>query len=204
MSRFELFELILLLELDKRFSIEQFQATVSQSAVPSPPLRLAGLVSEFVAGRTCKHQVGERGSAPRRGRHSTIVVPVECICAVAAWWFDRPRQRVVPRSRIPRSTSHFSHGMAFSSSSAQPLEALRRPGMPSDADPGMPSDAGLTFHNPQCGSGRTDAETRDFEAPISRRVPRSDDFAPRPIGHSAMPRVGERGSAPKGGVITII
>ena len=38
-SQFELFELILLLQLDKRFSIERFEPTVSQSAVPSPPLR---------------------------------------------------------------------------------------------------------------------------------------------------------------------
>ena len=36
--QFELFELILLLKLDKRFTVEQFEATVSQSAVPSPPL----------------------------------------------------------------------------------------------------------------------------------------------------------------------
>ena len=49
----------------------------------------------------------ERGSAPERGRHSTTFVPTKCICAVAAWWFDNPDQKVVPRSRIPRSTSHF-------------------------------------------------------------------------------------------------
>ena len=36
-SRFELFELILLFKLYKRFTVEQFEATVSQSAVPSPP-----------------------------------------------------------------------------------------------------------------------------------------------------------------------
>ena len=30
------------------------------------------------------------------------------ICAVAAWWFDNPRQRVVPRSRNLRRTSHLS------------------------------------------------------------------------------------------------
>ena len=35
--RFELFELILLLELDKQFPVEQVEATVSQSTVPSPP-----------------------------------------------------------------------------------------------------------------------------------------------------------------------
>ena len=39
--QFELFELILLLRLDKQFSIEQFEPTVSQSTVPPPltPLR---------------------------------------------------------------------------------------------------------------------------------------------------------------------
>ena len=35
--RFELFELVLLLELDKQLPVEQFEATVSQSAVPSLP-----------------------------------------------------------------------------------------------------------------------------------------------------------------------
>ena len=38
-SQFELCELILLLKLDKQFPVEQFQAAVSQSTVPSPPLR---------------------------------------------------------------------------------------------------------------------------------------------------------------------
>ena len=36
--QFELFELTLLLKLDKQLSIEQFEAAVSQSTVPSPPL----------------------------------------------------------------------------------------------------------------------------------------------------------------------
>ena len=38
-SQFELFELILLLKLDRQFSIERFETTVSQSTVPSPPPR---------------------------------------------------------------------------------------------------------------------------------------------------------------------
>ena len=38
MSQFELFEFILLLKLDKQLPVEQFEATVSQSAVPSPPI----------------------------------------------------------------------------------------------------------------------------------------------------------------------
>ena len=42
----ELFEFILVLKLDKQFSIEQFEATVSQSTVSSPPLTVAaGMVA---------------------------------------------------------------------------------------------------------------------------------------------------------------
>ena len=37
-SQFELFELILSLKLDRQFRVEQFEATVSQSTVPSPLL----------------------------------------------------------------------------------------------------------------------------------------------------------------------
>ena len=37
-AQFELFELILLLKSDEQFPVEQFEATVSQSTVPSPPL----------------------------------------------------------------------------------------------------------------------------------------------------------------------
>ena len=36
-SQFEFFELIFLLKLDKEFSIEKFEPTVSQLAVSSPP-----------------------------------------------------------------------------------------------------------------------------------------------------------------------
>ena len=39
-SQFELFELILLLKLDKQLPVERFEATVSQSTVPSPLLEL--------------------------------------------------------------------------------------------------------------------------------------------------------------------
>ena len=38
-SQFELFELSLLLNLDKQFPVEQFEATVSQSTVACPPLK---------------------------------------------------------------------------------------------------------------------------------------------------------------------
>ena len=40
-SQFELFEFTLLAKVDKRFSVEQFEAAVSQSTVPSPPLKIA-------------------------------------------------------------------------------------------------------------------------------------------------------------------
>ena len=39
-SQFELFELILLLKLDKQFPVEQFEAAGSQSTVPFPPLKI--------------------------------------------------------------------------------------------------------------------------------------------------------------------
>ena len=38
--QFELFDLILLLNLDKQFPVEHFEATVSQSTVPSPLLAI--------------------------------------------------------------------------------------------------------------------------------------------------------------------
>ena len=43
------------------------------------------------------------------GENSACQVP---ICAVAAWWFDNPHPKVVPRSQIPRSTSHLSYQSA--------------------------------------------------------------------------------------------
>ena len=49
--QFELLELILVLTLDKQFPVEQVEATVSQSAVPSPPLSQATLDLRYRAGR---------------------------------------------------------------------------------------------------------------------------------------------------------
>ena len=43
--QFELFEPILLLNKDKQFPVEQFEATVSQSTLPSPPLETMRLPS---------------------------------------------------------------------------------------------------------------------------------------------------------------
>ena len=33
----------------------------------------------------------ERGSAPKRGGHTTILFSTKRICAVAAWCFDNPQ-----------------------------------------------------------------------------------------------------------------
>ena len=44
-----------------------------------------------------------------RSESSACQIP---ICAVAARWFYNPHQKVDPRSRIPRSTSHLSYGQS--------------------------------------------------------------------------------------------
>ena len=49
-SRFELFELVLRLKLDKHFPVEQFEATVSQSAVPSPHAKSNSNNDSFING----------------------------------------------------------------------------------------------------------------------------------------------------------
>ena len=40
-AQFVQFELFLLLKLDRQFPVEQFEATVSQSTVPCPPLKVS-------------------------------------------------------------------------------------------------------------------------------------------------------------------
>ena len=45
------------------------------------------------------------------GENSACRVP---ICAAAARWADNPRQKVVPRGQIPRSTFHFSQFLGAS------------------------------------------------------------------------------------------
>ena len=44
-SQFELFELVLLLKLDKQLPVEQLEQTVSQSTVPSPPVSVGKAVT---------------------------------------------------------------------------------------------------------------------------------------------------------------
>ena len=51
-----------------------------------------------------KGEVLLRGVGTLRYSFST-----RCICAAAAWRFDNPHQKVVPRSQTPRSTSRFSY-----------------------------------------------------------------------------------------------
>ena len=57
--QFELFELILLLKLDRRLPVERFEATASQSTVPSPPgcAPAPAPLPEF-EGRGCPTELG--------------------------------------------------------------------------------------------------------------------------------------------------
>ena len=64
-SQFDLFELILLLKLDKRFPGERFEATVSQSKFPSPPLTKAAAGGRRAARAARAHaRSGARPRAP--------------------------------------------------------------------------------------------------------------------------------------------
>ena len=56
---FELSELILLLKLDKQFTVEQVEATLSQSTVPSPPLN-EGKVKRTLTRELKAPEIGER------------------------------------------------------------------------------------------------------------------------------------------------
>ena len=46
------------------------------------------------------------------------------ICAVAACWFDSPRQQVAPMSRIPRSTSHLLLQVHYSFGDSEEYAAM--------------------------------------------------------------------------------
>ena len=63
-AQFELFELILLFKFDKQFPVEQFEATVSQSAVPSPLLGIQGVsgMSRCVGRMRSRPQIAFVGS----------------------------------------------------------------------------------------------------------------------------------------------
>ena len=52
---FEFFELVFFLKLDKQFPVEQFEATASQSTVPSPPSRPS---YTWFEGRGCPTELG--------------------------------------------------------------------------------------------------------------------------------------------------
>ena len=73
---------------------------------------------------------GEKGSVPKSGRHSATCFSTRCICAVAAWWFNNPHQKVVPGSRIPRGTSHFSRGVRAEMWKSRPDRRSERPPAP--------------------------------------------------------------------------
>ena len=81
-SKFELFEPILWLILDKQFPVEQFEATVAQSTVPSPPLTMPCLASEggqllVNIGQLHTHEARPRNRqpGPRAGKHKSWLCP---------------------------------------------------------------------------------------------------------------------------------
>ena len=65
--QFELFELILLFKLDKQFPVDQFEATISQSTVPCPPLTWG------VEAPPTERKLRSRASAARDERSSASV-----------------------------------------------------------------------------------------------------------------------------------
>ena len=68
--QFDLFELILLLKLDKQFPVGQFEATVSQSAVPPPSLISISLFAASLKGRVWPDKYGIHKHALKRKRIS--------------------------------------------------------------------------------------------------------------------------------------
>ena len=119
-SQFELFELILLLKLDKQFPVEQFEATVSQSTVPSPLLsialnglfgslvrRLAGSPASFarrpfLSARNATVEMGTRdGFMSRKGTNGVSTNGV----TTNFMFFDRGTSWVLPLTYfyVPRS-----------------------------------------------------------------------------------------------------
>ena len=72
MSQFELFELVLLLKLDRQSPVEQFQPAVSHSAVPSPPRALG-----FAARDGSRAEASAR--APERWPHTGVCARAKLI-----------------------------------------------------------------------------------------------------------------------------
>ena len=73
---FELFELMLLVELDKHFSVERFEAMASRSGVPSSPLSLGSLQLRLVVHLSSR---GTLGWLEPPGRSLAVFSPV-CMC----------------------------------------------------------------------------------------------------------------------------
>ena len=59
-SHFALFELILSMKLDKQLPVERFESIVSQSAVPSPPLKMS--LTLVLVNACCRHRLGPASS----------------------------------------------------------------------------------------------------------------------------------------------
>ena len=77
-SQYVFFELILLLKLDEQFPVEQFEARVSQSKAPSPPLMIACMLSP--AGRFTKTGTGnEVLAAEDSGAARSVVSMMTCV-----------------------------------------------------------------------------------------------------------------------------
>ena len=81
--RFELFELLLLLKLDKQLPVAHFEATVSQSTVPSPPLNLAPLSSA-------------RATAHARAQGCPVFLPRTCASVLSS----RTHHASAPAKRV--------------------------------------------------------------------------------------------------------
>ena len=78
--QFELFELILLLNLDKQFPVERFEANVSQSAVPSSPLKDkdAAKDSKKASGKKARGSVLGGSAAEVRGSEARVAFATRC------------------------------------------------------------------------------------------------------------------------------
>ena len=76
MSQFKLFELILLVKLDRQFLIEQFEPTVSQSTVPSPLSFLPGVSPR-------DRSSGAAAAAAAAARHAATVMTEALIIIIS-------------------------------------------------------------------------------------------------------------------------
>ena len=86
-SQFEFVELTILLQVDKRFPVEQFEATVSQSTVPSPTLTSGEEEREQCGpGTSGGSKVACRLLLRRPFPRSTLRKPAPMVCCRDTWW----------------------------------------------------------------------------------------------------------------------